>query len=173
MLDAKLLEHSPPSAWPFARPAFPAGRPMTPRAVFGMLFGAFVAAMLGLAAGALWMVLAIYLGRPMPWMVLAVAVVLAWAIRRGVHKPGNAAAVMAALATLLASIYVSLLIAGAQIAGSMGLGLIDSLRTAGASLLWQLARMSVSPSDIIWTLLAMLLAAWLGRRPLPVKTRTK
>jgi len=160
MLDAKLLEHSPPSAWPFARPAFPAGRPMSPRAVVGLVFGAFVAAMLGLAAGAL-------------WMVLAVAVVLAWAIRRGVHKPGNAAAVMAALATLLASIYVSLLIAGAQIAGSMGLGLIDSLRTAGASLLWQLARMSVSPSDIIWTLLAMLLAAWLGRRPLPVKTRTK
>jgi hypothetical protein len=139
---------------------------MSARSIGGLAFGVFIAVMLGLAAGALWMVATLYLRQPMPWLALPVAVLLAWAIRHGVRKPGSAAAVMAALATLLAAIYVNMLIAGAQIAGSMGLGLIDTLRTAGTGMLWQLARIGFSTSDLVWAVLAMLLAAWLGLRPL-------
>ena len=66
-----------------------------------------------------------------------------------------------------------MLIAAAQIAGSMGLGLIDTLQTAGAGMLWQLARIGFSVSEGVWTVLAMLLAAWLGRRPAPIKKLAK
>ena len=146
---------------------------MSSRSIFGLVFGVFIAAMLGLAAGALWMVVTLYLRQPMPWLALPIAVILAWAIRNGVRRPGNGAALLAALATLLASIYVSMLIAAAQIAGSMGLGLIDTLQTAGAGMLWQLARIGLSVSEGVWTVLAVLLAAWLGRRPAPLKKLSK
>src|SRR5574337_416195 len=80
---------------------------------------------------------------------------------------GAASMLLAAGATALAAIYVNMLIAGVKIAGNMGLGLIDTLRTAGIGMLWQLTRMAMAPADLIWTALAMLLAAWLarGRRP--------
>ncbi|MBB5358849.1 vitamin B12 transport system permease protein [Rhodanobacter sp. ANJX3] len=146
---------------------------MSSRSIFGLVFGVFIAAMLGLAAGALWMVVTLYQRQPMPWLALPIAVILAWAIRNGVRRPGNGAALLAALATLLASIYVSMLIAAARIAGSMGLGLIDTLQTAGAGMLWQLARIGLSVSEGMWTVLAVLLAAWLGRRPAPIKKLSK
>jgi hypothetical protein len=142
---------------------------MNTRAVVGLVFGVFISVMLGLAAGALWMVVTLYQRQPIPWLVVPIAAVLAWAIRHGVQKPGKAAALLAALATLLSFIYVNMLLAAVQIAGSMGLGIIDTLLTAGSSMLWQLARLGFSLSDAIWTVLAMLLAAWLGLRPLPVK----
>jgi hypothetical protein len=139
---------------------------MNARAVFLLVFALFSAAMLGLAAGAVWMVATLYLQRPLPWLVLPIGALLAWAIRHGVRTPGTGAALLAALATALAALYVNMLIAAAQIAGSMGLGLLDTLRTAGTSMLWQLARLGLSLTDIAWTVLAMLLAAWLARRPL-------
>jgi len=173
MLDGVLSDPKPPHAARLVRPLFIAGSPVSARAVFGLIFSVFIAAMLGLAAGALWMVVTIYQRQPMPWLVLPIAAILAWAIRHSVRKPGNGAALLAALATLLASIYVSMLIAAAQIAGNMGLGLIDTLLTAGPGMLWQLARMGFSVSEGVWTVLAMLLAAWLGRRPLPMKKSAK
>ncbi len=144
---------------------------MSARSVFGLVFSVFIAAMLSLAAGALWMVITLYQRHPLPWLALPIAVVLAWAIRNGVRRPGNGAALLAVLATLLASIYVSMLIAAAQIAGSMGLGLIDTLQTAGVGMLWQLARVGFTVSAGAWTVVAMLLAAWLGGRPAPIKKR--
>ena len=170
MLDGAPHDPTLPDA---SAPARLPEQPMSARSVFGLAFAAFIAAMLGLAAGALWMVVTLYQRHPMPWLVLPIAAVLAWAIRNGVRKPGNGAALLAALATLLASVYVSMLIAAAQIAGNMGLGLIDTLQTAGTGMLWQLARIGFSPSEGIWTVLAMLLAAWLGRRPPPLKKRPK
>jgi NAD(P) transhydrogenase subunit beta len=44
------------------------------------------------------------------------------------------------------------------IAGNMGLGLIEAMRTAGVGMLWQLARMALSPADFAWTAVGMLLA---------------
>lgn len=127
--------------------------------------------MLGLAAGAVWMVASLYMRHPLPWLVLPIGALLAITIRNFVRSPGVSAGALAALATGLAAIYVNILIAAIQIAGSMGMGIVDALRTAGIGMLWQLARLSLSPADIIWTLLAMLLAAWIGWRA-PRKVRT-
>ena len=143
---------------------------MRARSVPALLFALFSAAMLGLAAGAAWMVVALYSRHPLPWLVVPIGVMLAWVIRAGVHRPGIGALLLAAGATAVSAIYVNLLIAGVKVAGSMGLDLIEAMRTAGIGMLWQLARMGMTPADFIWTLLAMLLAGWLAsrqRRPSP------
>lgn len=137
---------------------------MSARAVMLFAFALFSAAMLGLAAGAVWMVASLYLRHSLPWLALPVGALLAWTIRSHVRAPGIGAAVLSAVATALAAIYVNMLIAGVLIAGNMGLGLVDALRTAGAGMLWQLACMAMSPLDLGWAVLAMLLAAWLGWR---------
>lgn len=144
---------------------------MSARLVFTLVFALVSTAMLGLAAGALWMVATLYFRQPLPWMALPLAVLLSWTIRHGVRKPGGLAALLCALATALAVIYVGVLIAAAQIAGSMGLGLVDTLRTAGAGMLWALARLGFSPADLGWAAVAVVMAAWLGLRPLPLRTR--
>ena len=137
---------------------------MTVRSVLALLFAVFSAAMLGLAAGAAWMVAALYSRHSLPWLVLPIGVVLAWIIRAGVRRPGGGAALLAAGATALSAVYVNVLIAGVKVAGSMGMDLIEALRTAGLAMLWALARIAVTPADVIWTLLAMAVAAWLARR---------
>ncbi|MHB1058228.1 MAG: hypothetical protein ACYC0F_10180 [Rhodanobacter sp.] len=137
---------------------------MSVRTVSLSVFALFSVAMLGLAAGAVWMVATLYLRQPLPWLALPIGALLAWTVRACVRPPGNGAALLAACATLLAAIYVNVLVAGVMIAGNMGMGLIDAMRTAGLGMLWQLARMALSPADVVWTVLGILLAAWLGRR---------
>ncbi|MCW8808812.1 MAG: hypothetical protein OQK79_12000 [Rhodanobacter sp.] len=137
---------------------------MSVRSLGVLVFALFSSAMLGLAAGALWMAAALYMRQPLPWLALPVGAALGLAIRSTVHRPGRLAALLAATATALATIYVHLLIAGVQIAGNMGIGLVDALRTAGIRMLWQLARFAVTPPDMVWAALAALLAAWLAWR---------
>ncbi len=138
---------------------------MSLRTVSLLVFAMFSAAMLGLAGGAIWMVVTLYMRHPVPWLALPIAALLAWAIRGYVRPAGVAAALLAAAATLLAAIYVNMLVAGVMIAGNMGLGLVDAMRTAGTGMLWQLARMALSPTDLAWTVAAALFAAWLAWRP--------
>ena len=137
---------------------------MSVRTLSLFVFALFSAAMLGLAAGAIWMVATLYLRHPLPWLALPIGVLLAWTIRACVRPAGTGAALLAACATALAALYVNMLIAGVLIAGNMGMGLIEALRTAGTGMLWQLARMALSPADIGWAVLATLLAAWLAWR---------
>ncbi|MEO8779215.1 MAG: hypothetical protein ABI389_11170 [Rhodanobacter sp.] len=140
---------------------------MSARNAVSFLFAAFCASMLGLAGGAVWMVLALYLHHPLPWLAVPIGVLLALTVRGCVQRPGIGAMLLAASATALAAIYVSMLIAGVMLAGNMGLGMIDALHTAGIAMLWQLAWIAMSPADIGWSVLAMALAAWLarGKRP--------
>lgn len=137
---------------------------MSLRQILVFAFGMFSAAMLGLAAGAVWMVGALYMRHPLPWLVLPIGALLAIAIRNFVRAPGAGAAALSALATGLAAIYVNILIAGVQLAGSMGMGIVSALQTAGIGMLWQLARLAIAPVDIAWAVASMLLAAWLAWR---------
>lgn len=138
---------------------------MSVHSVFRAVFALVCAAMLGLAAGAVWMVAALYAGHATSWLALPFAVVLAWTIRHWVQSPGRYAAVLAALAALLAALYVNVLMAGALVAANMGMGIVDALRTAGAGMLLQLARMGFSAADAGWYLVAAGLAAVLASRP--------
>jgi vitamin B12 transport system permease protein len=129
------------------------------------LFAAFSAAMLGLAAGAVWMLPTVALQRPLPELALLAGWLLALAMRNWVRPAGRVSAVLAAGATVLASVYVDALTAAARIAGVMGIGLVDALRGAGPAMLLALARLSMRPADVAFTLAGALLAAWIaGRR---------
>jgi len=138
---------------------------MSARSVLLHVFTLFIAAMLGLAAGAIWMVATLYLRRPLPWLALPIGMLLAWVIRHGVRAPGAGAALLGALATVLAVVYVNMLIAAAKIAGAMGMGMVDALRTTGAGMLWQLAQLALTPMDIAWSIAGAVLAAMLALRP--------
>ncbi|HET6804033.1 MAG TPA: hypothetical protein VFH59_01145 [Frateuria sp.] len=129
-----------------------------------LLFAAFSAAMLGLAAGAVWMLPTMALQRPLPALALVVGALLALAVRSWVRPAGRVAAALAAGATVLAAVYVELLTAAARIAGSMGIGLLDALRAAGLAMLLALAQLAVRPTDVVFTLAGALLAAWVANR---------
>jgi vitamin B12 transport system permease protein len=129
-----------------------------------LLFAAFSAAMLGLAAGAVWMLPTMALQRPLPGLALVAGILLALAIRAWVRPAGRVAASLAAGATVLASVYVEVLTAAARVAGSMGMGLLDALRGAGLAMLLSLARLAARPTDIAFTLAGALLAAWIASR---------
>ena len=132
---------------------------MNARVAVSWLFALISALMLGLAAGAVWMVPTLYLQRPLPWLALPIGWLLGKAMRNWVRPAGASAALFAALATLTAALYVNLLTAAARIAGLMGLGLIDSLRTAGLGLLLQLAELGGGAGDDVWYVIGIGLAA--------------
>jgi len=137
---------------------------MKPRDVPLYLFALCCAAMMGLAVGATWMVAIMYLRRPAPWLAVAAGVVLAWAIRHWVRRPGAGAAMLAAFATLLAALYFNVLMAAIKLAGNFGMGLTDALRTAGTGMLLALARLGLGPADWVWYVAGAVLAAWLAWR---------
>jgi len=139
---------------------------MSLRTLLLSAFGLFSAIMLGLAAGAIWMVATLYLRQLLPWLALPIGAMLAWAIRRGVQRPGAGAAALAALATVLAALYMSMLLAGVRLASDMGLGLLDVLRTAGPGMLWALAELALTPWMLAWFVAGAVLAAVIGMRPL-------
>lgn len=138
---------------------------MSARRLLTLAFALFSALMLGLAAGALWMVVSIYQRQLLPWLALPLGIVLAWAIRQGVQRPGLAAALLAGAATALASVYMNMLLAAVKISGEMGMGLLDTLRSAGIGMLWQLARLGLTSADIGWTVAGVVAAALTAALP--------
>lgn len=138
---------------------------MNLRTSAALLFALASAAMLGLAAGAVWMVPTLYLGQPLPWLAVPAAWLLGRAIRGRVWPAGRVAALLAALAALLAAVYVSMLTAAAVVAGSLGLGFFEALRQAGPGMLFALARMGCSAGDLAIHAFGVLLAAWVAWRP--------
>jgi hypothetical protein len=146
---------------------------MSTRRLLALVFAIFSTLMLGLAAGAVWMVVSIYQEQLLPWLALPFGILLAWVIRLSVHRPGTVAALLASAATALASIYMNMLLVAVKISAQMGMGLIDTLRSAGVDMLWQLARLGLTHADIGWTLAGAASAALIAflparqRQPLP------
>jgi hypothetical protein len=132
---------------------------MTARALSGQLFSVLCAVMFGLAAGAMWMVPTMYIGRPLPWLALPIGWLLGLGVRKWLRGPGAASACMAAFASLIAATYTKCLVVAANIAAMMGVGFVDSLREAGPDMLLALARMTLSAYEAAIYLLAAILAA--------------
>jgi vitamin B12 transport system permease protein len=137
---------------------------MNPRSLLIALFSLLTAAMLGLAIGAAWMLPVMLLQRPLPELAPLIGGLLGIAVRSWVRPAGLVAAVLAGGATLLAAVYVSVLLAAARIAGSMGIGLVEALREAGLAMSLQLARLSLSPGDLGWFGAGTAIAMWAAGR---------
>lgn len=121
------------------------------------------ASLLGLAAGAVWMLPIVWFQARLPMLAIPVGVLLGWAVARAV-APRRGTAWWSAWATLLACLYVDVLVAGAGLAGSLGIGLIEAVRQAGPAMLWALMRLSFSPGHWLWYAAGVATAAWVGRR---------
>jgi vitamin B12 transport system permease protein len=133
---------------------------MSLRRLLGLFFGLVCTLMVGLAAGAIWLVPTVMVGRLMPWLALPVGWLLGRIIRGWVYQGGRAsAAALAALSMAIAATYLSVLIAAARIAGSLGLGFFDTLRMSGLALLGDIARLTVTRGDLIWYALGIATAA--------------
>jgi len=134
---------------------------------FNLAFALVSAAMLGLAAGAVWMLASVYEQHKLPWLALPIGWALALGIRRWIRPPGRVAAALAAIATLLAAGYVSLLTAAAQISSMLGIELTDVMHTAGLGMLLSLTRFSLSASTAAWFVAGAIVAAWFAKRRPP------
>lgn len=141
---------------------------MSVRVGLGLLLAGVLLSMLGACA---WVVFILYLHQRLPWMAWPLGVALGWTFARG-DRPGalmHAAGATAALATLLATLWVALLVAVATIAGSMGFGLMAAAHTAGLAMLLSLVWMGQSTPTIAWALSGAVLAAlvaWMRSRTL-------
>jgi hypothetical protein len=143
---------------------------MTLRHLIGECFALFCAAMLGLAAGAIWLLPTLFLHRQMPWMAVPVGWLLANAICQWVHKRAWNAAFLASIATLVATIYVHVLGAATTLwEMTSGYGLVGVIRTAGIPMLLDLARFGVNARDIVYCaggiIVAALVSLRLSRKP--------
>ena len=132
---------------------------MTARQILGECFALCCSIMLGLAAGAIWLLPTVALHRPLPWLAVPAGWLLGLAIRHWVHNKKWGAALLASLAVLLASAYIHVLIATVNLSALTGYGLIDTMRTAGLSMLLDFARFSLGRLDIVWTVVGMGVAA--------------
>jgi len=144
---------------------------MSARRLLSFLFTLICTVMIGLAAGAVWLVPTILVSKLMPWLAIPMGWVLGRIVRSWVSPGGRVgAALLAAIAMILASAYLTVLVAGARIAGSLGLGFFGTLRVAGIALLTDIARMTLTSGDVAWyaagTILAVL-GALRGRRTTP------
>ncbi|GAB2566584.1 hypothetical protein ISP15_13225 [Dyella jejuensis] len=145
---------------------------MTVRQILGEGFALFCAVMLGLAAGAVWLLPVVFLRRPLPWLALPAGWLLALAIRQWVHGHRWNAALLAGLATLVANAYVRVLTAATDISSMTGYSLIDAMRTAGWSMLLDLARIGSSALDVAWAVAGVVVAVLVTLRAPRRRSRT-
>ena len=135
---------------------FPPSRPARWLAPAMLLFGGSLFALL-------WMLLALYLGRPCGWMAMASALASASMLRLGGMPRGWMRAALAVLGTLLAIALVNWGIAAAQIGASLGLDPWDSALKLGTDYAWTLAGLANQNADRLWMGLALAVAAIAGR----------
>ncbi len=122
---------------------------------------------IALALGAIWMALTLHVASARWWFGMPAGAAMGYATRAWVTPQRTWAALLAVSGTVLTAIYMKCLYAGLLVATVMGLGLVDTLRTAGVGMLLALARDSLQPRFAIATLVGMALAgaiAWHRRR---------
>jgi hypothetical protein len=138
---------------------------MSLRQVISECFALFCAVMLGLAAGAVWLLPTLLLHREMPWLAAPIGWLLAHAICQWVHKRAWNAAFLAAIATVAATIYVHVLHAATMLwEVTSGYGLFGVIHTAGISMLLFFARIGANSLDIAWCVCGIVVAAVVSLR---------
>ncbi|GLQ88834.1 hypothetical protein [Dyella flagellata] len=145
---------------------------MTLRQIVGECFALFCSLMLGLAAGAVWLLPTVFLHRPLPWLAVLAGWLLGVAIRQWVHGKKWNAALLAALATVVASVYCRVLITTVNISAMTDYGLLDAARTAGLPMLLDFMRLATSKLDIAWAAVGVVVAVVTAMRS-PAATARK
>jgi hypothetical protein len=127
------------------------------------------AIMCGLAAGALWCLLALAIDHDATFLIVPLAIVLALFLRwQGYDGPRGAVCAVAAI--LLAFIYAQYLFAAVRIAQMLGFPLRSTLFKMDFALAWQATRANLSVWDLGLLLLACVVATLIMLRQTSVRT---
>lgn len=136
--------------------------------VIGGLTSGFGWLMCTLAAGALAAFAALVIGIRPSWVILVLALPLAWVLNVCGCLVARWASAIAALAVLLAGFYAECLVAIARIAAVIGFPFGLAFRTGGMGLTLQVAELGLDARSILVyaaaAVAAAILAAWLARR---------
>ena len=127
--------------------------------------GVATALMCALAGGALWCVLALYLRIDSGVILLLIAALIAWVLRRHGFANSWAGVAIAIGSTLVAFAYSSYLLAAAKVASYLGLPLRSTLLAIGPEMAGAVARADFTAWQGANLALACALAAWLVWRP--------
>ena len=112
---------------------------------------------------AIWILLAVYTGKPCGWMAVLAALDVALMLRWGGMPRGSARVLVAVLATATIAVLVNWLTAATQIGFAMGLNPWDSALKLGADYAWTLAGLANQTADRVWMGAALLLSALAAR----------
>lgn len=138
---------------------------MSLRQVVGECFALFCAVMLGLAGGAIWLLPSLFLHRPMPYLAVLVGWLLALVIRQWVHMRQWNAALLAAVGTVIAMLYVHVLQTATTLwEMTSGYGLIGIIRIMGVPALWDMARIGIGSRDVFWCFAGVVVAVVVALR---------
>lgn len=118
----------------------------------------------GVCFTAIWVLLALYLGRQVNWMAWLGAVDAVLMLRFGGMHPGTGRAIVAGVATLLMAALAHWFTIASQLGFALGLLPWESAVRLGADHAWTLIRLANGPLDVFHLLAAPLAAAWLARR---------
>ncbi len=121
------------------------------------------AIMCGLAAGALWCLLALAIDYDPTFLIVPLAIMLALFLRWQGYG-GRRGAICAVAATLIAFVYAQYLFAAVRIAQMLGFSLRNTLFKMDFALAWQATRSNLSAWDLGLLGLACVAAAWLMMR---------
>lgn len=136
-------------------PTLSASSPRWLAPVFLLLGAAFVTA--------IWVLLALYLGKQAGWMAWLAAVDAALLLRFGRMRAGAARALAAALATVGVAVLANWLIIASQLGFFFGLLPWESALLLRPGHAWTLAQLANTSWDLLSLCLAPLLAAWLAK----------
>lgn len=117
---------------------------------------------IALALGAVWMAITLRVPSAYWWFALPAGLGMGYATRAWVTKRRAWGVLLAIAGMLLAAIYMKCLFVSLQLAAFFGLGLIQTMETAGAGMLLALARNQFDMHILGATLAGMVLAGWVA-----------
>jgi hypothetical protein len=112
---------------------------------------------------AIWILLAVYTGKPCGWMAVLAALDVALMLRWGGMPRGWVRVLVAVLATAAIAALVNWLTAATQIGFAMGLNPWESALKLGADYAWTLAGLANHTADRVWMGAALVLAGLTAR----------
>lgn len=132
------------------------------RKIPGLFSCTATSAIAGLAAGALWCLLALGLTRGAEFLIVplggAIGLYFRWLGFRGTRS-----AICATSAVLIAFVYAQYLFAAVRVAQILGFALRNTLFEMDWGLALQAASANLGAWDLVWLLLACAVAAWMTR----------
>ena len=138
--------------------------PTTPsRKTPGLFSCLATTAIAGLAAGALWCLLALGLSRGGEFLIVPLGAAIGWYFR-WLGLRGMLGAICATSAALIAFAYAQYLFAAVRVAQMLGLSLRGTLFKMDWGLAWQAASANLAVRDFVALAAAVVTASWLAAR---------